>query len=206
MLVISDIEQGSDEWHQIRIGCITASRFKAVISGGQGKTRLAYMHELCAEIITQQKQESYNNEYMQWGTETEPQARDYYTLLTGNEVDQVCFVKCEPDSLNDLIGIGCSPDGLIGSNGLIEIKCPKTATQIETYLSGKMPITHKPQIQGQLMVTGREWCDFVSFDPRINGKSSFFKERIYRDDKYIDELKSKINQFKKEAYGLLERL
>ncbi len=203
MLVISDIEQGSDEWHEIRLGCITASRFKDVIAGGQGKTRLAYMRELCAEIITGQRQESYSNEYMQWGTETEPQARDYYTLLTGNDVEQVCFCKV---SHSGIVGVGCSPDGLIGDDGLIEIKCPKTTTQIETFLSERMPTIHKPQVQGQLMVTGRKWCDFVSFDPRINGKSSFFKERIYRDEKYIDELQSKINQFKKEAYKLLEEL
>lgn len=205
MLVIRGVEQGSDDWHKMRLGCITASRFKDVIAGGQGKTRLAYMRELCAEIITGQKQESYNNEYMQRGAETESQARDYYTLLTGSEIEQVCFFKVgHADS--EAIRVGCSPDGLIGDTGLIEIKCPKTTTQIETFLSGKMPTTHKPQVQGQLMVTGREWCDFVSFDPRINGKSCFFKERIYRNEKYIEELQSKIKQFKKEAYELLEKL
>jgi len=115
-------------------------------------------------------------------------------------VKEVTFIK--HDSLN----CGVSPDGLIGDNGGIEIKCPKTTTQIETFLSGKMPTQHKPQVQGCLWVSEREWWDFVSFDPRIEGTSSYFETRVYRDEEYIKQLAQEIALFDEQLQELIEKL
>jgi len=201
MEIITGIEQGSEEWLSMRLGWITASKFKDVIAGGAGKTRKSYMYMLAAEAITGERADSYSNEYMEWGTVTEPQARSMYEFDTGNQVDEVSFVKFSSDNK-----IGISPDGLIGDDGGIEIKCPKTTTQIETFLSGKMPACHKAQVQGSLWVTGRKWWDFVSFDPRIDGKSSYFCVRVERDEEYIAELKDKCLKFEQELTQIINDL
>jgi len=201
MKVIKNIEQGSEEWHEMRRGVITASRFKDVIAKGAGKTRNAYMMELAAETLTGESAPSFTNQYMEWGTQTEPQAKAMYELNNSVDVVEVAFIT------NDLIsGVGVSPDGLVGSDGLIEIKCPKTTTQFETFLSGKMPSSHKAQVQGQLWISSREWCDFVSFDPRINGESSWFSVRVHRDDQYIHDLKESIDIFKNDLNELIQKL
>ena len=188
MEIVKDIEQGSPEWLELRCGVVTASRFKDVMAGGAGKTRKAYMLELAAELLTDEPQESYSNAYMEWGTQTEPQARSMYEFISGNDVEQVAFIKGKQ-------GVGVSPDGLVGDSGLVEIKCPKTTTQISTYLGGSMPSSHLPQVQGQLWVADREWCDFVSFDPRINGVASYFCVRVHRDDNYIKTLEGAVDNF-----------
>jgi len=205
MEIIKEIEQGSEDWFALRYGWITASKFKDVLSGGRGgapsKTRASYMLQLAAEAVTDMRVETYSNEYMEWGTETEPQARNMYEFVSGNTVEEVAFIRFGGDHK-----IGCSPDGIIGDDGMIEIKCPKTTTQIETYLSGKMPTVHRAQVQGQLWVSGRQWCDFVSFDPRINGEASFFCQRIERDDDYIKELEAKCFQFEVELLEMINKV
>ena len=201
MEIITGIEQGSDEWLEMRLGWITASKFKDVIAGGAGKTRKAYMYQLAAEAITGARLDSFSNEYMEWGTATEPQARGMYEFDTGNTVEEVSFVKFNTENK-----IGISPDGLIGEDGGIEIKCPKTTTQIETFLSGKMPSTHKAQVQGSLWVTGRKWWDFVSFDPRIDGDAGYFCVRVERDEEYIAELAIKCEAFEAELVSMIEKL
>ena len=200
MEIITGIEQGTDKWLDLRLGVITASKFKDVMAKGQGKTRKSYLYQLAAEIITGEREESYKNQYMEWGNENEPAARAMYELEMSVDVVEVSFVKTD----NPMIG--CSPDGLIGDNGLVEFKCPKTTTQIETFLAGSMPAGHRPQVQGQLWVCEREWCDFVSFDPRIDGVSGFFLERIYRDEKYIKELSEACDAFCNELLELTEKL
>lgn len=203
MNIITDIEQGSEEWLALRLGKVTASRFSDAMSKGRGsapsKTRQSYMYQLAAEILTGQPEDSYSNKYMEWGNECEPQARSMYEFDTGHEVQQVAFI--EHDEY-----IGVSPDGLIGDNGLLEIKCPKTTTQIERYLKGGFPATYKAQVQGQLWVSKREWCDFVSFDPRINGDASYFKIRVERDEEYIDSLKQQVVMFAVELQNLIAKL
>jgi putative phage-type endonuclease len=202
MEIIKNILQGSHEWHELRLGIITASRFKDVMSNGRGnapsKTRASYMLQLAAEMLTGLPTESYSNEYMEWGTKTEPQARATYELETGNDVDEVAFIKC------DIVGI--SPDGLIGDKGGIEIKCPKTTTQIETFLKGEVPSVHKAQIQGSLWASEREWWDFVSFDPRIDGEASFFLKRVERDEEYIDKLKLACDLFHSDLTAMVKQL
>ncbi len=205
MEIITGFDQGSEEWLAARLGFITGSKFKDVKSAGKGgapsKTRMSYMRQLAAEAITGLPQGSFKNEYMEWGTETEPQARAMYELDTGSTATEVAFIKWKPGHK-----IGISPDALIGEDGGLEIKCPKTTTQIETFLSGKMPACHRAQVQGCLWVSEREWWDFVSFDPRIDGSSSFFCERVYRDEEYIAELEMACLGFEKELNLMIEKL
>ena len=201
MHIIEDIEQGSEEWLKMRLGVVTGSKFKDVMAGGQGKTRKAYMYQLAAEILTGEQQETFSNQYMEWGTQTEPQARAMYELRNECDVKEVAFIKQNPEAR-----IGVSPDGLVGDYGLVEFKCPKTTTQIETFISGKMPSSHKAQVQGQIMISGREWCDFVSFDPRINGDASWFCVRVERDQKYCNEMYSSILSFIDELDELVKLL
>jgi len=198
---IINVTQGSEEWYQARKGFIGASSFGKVLAGGQGKTRTAYMYQVAAERITDEPVETYSNAAMEWGTLTEPQARAMYELDNAIRVEQVGFIK-----LDDWVG--CSPDGLVGESGLIEIKCPNTTTQIETYLNGEVPTIHTPQIQGQLYVTKREWVDFVSFDPRIkNGSAGYFTKRVYRDDEYIKNILCPgLDRFIIDLQALLEKL
>jgi len=197
MEVITDIEQGTPEWLSMRLGWITASRFKDVKAGGKGnspsKTRLSYMYQLAAEALTGERVETFSSQYMEWGTQTEPQACAMYELDTGHTVDHPAFIKW-------------SDTNKIGSDGGLEIKCPKTTTQIETFLSGKMPTSHKPQVQGSLWVTGREWWDFVSFDPRIDGEASYFCQRQYRDEAYISELEDKCLIFERDLLSIINKL
>ena len=199
MKIISDIIQGSDEWIELRAGKITASRLGDVMTGGKGKTRTAYMHQLAAEIITGEIQETFKSKDMEWGNECEPQARSMYEFATGNTVEEVGFILVSE-------WFGVSPDGLVTPNGLLEIKCPRTTTQIERYLTGKFPSTYKAQVQGQLLASEREWCDFVSFDPRIQGKAQYFEVRVYRDEDYIKTLNDSINRFVDDLQSLLVKL
>lgn len=202
MEIIKDIEQGTNEWKQLRIGVITASKFKDVLAKGSGKTRDSYMLELAGEILTGEPSESFANSYMEWGAKTEPQAKAMYKLRTGNTLEDVAFIKHQ----TGFDGVGVSPDSLVNNDGLLEIKCPKTTTQIKTFLDGKMPIAHKPQVQGQLWVSKRKWCDFVSFDPRINGEASWFCVRIERDEEYIKNLEEEVFKFKQELDLLVKKL
>jgi len=200
MQIIRDLEQGTDEWLELRLGVITASKYKDVLAKGAGKTRKSYMQKLAAEKLTGASVETFKNDAMQWGTETEPQARSTYELMQCEDVEEVAFI------LHDTINTGVSPDGLVGNDGLVEFKCPVTTTQIETFLSGKMPTAHSAQVQGQMWVSEREWCDFVSFDPRINGASSYFCTRIVRDDKYIKNLESEVVAFDSELNEMIDKL
>lgn len=200
MQIITDIEQGTEEWKNLRLGVITASRFKDVLAKGSGATRTTYIHQLAAEIITGEVAEFFSNDAMKWGTETEPQARAMYELRTGYEVEEVAFIKMDDHN------VGVSPDGIIDNVGLVEFKCPKTTTQIKTFLGGKMPTCHIPQVQGQMWVSNTQWCDFVSFDPRINGEASWFKIRIKRDEEYIKDMQEKIFKFEDELNNLVKVL
>jgi len=203
MNIIYDVEQGSDEWLQMRLGKLTASKFADVISKGRGsapsKTRESYMYQLAAEIITGQPQDSFKSSAMEWGNECEPAARAAYELK--NDVD---VVECAFIEKDDWIGV--SPDGLVGENGLLEIKCPNSVTQIKRVLSGEFPKEYIAQVQGQLWVSGREWCDFVSYDPRIITGADYFEVRVYRDEEYIKALSEKCNVFINDLKELLTKL
>ena len=204
MNIIESCEQGSIEWLSLRLGKITASRVKDVLTKGRGtspsKTAESYMMELIAEILTGNSKPFFENDAMRWGTETEPQARAMYAV-NNNFVDvkEVAFVEH-----NEFIGI--SPDGLIGDDGLLEIKCPNTTTQLKRALSDDYSADYKAQIQMQLWVTKREWCDFLSFDPRLECDAGYLQQRVFRDEEYIEEMKVKVYAFVEKMNELINIL
>jgi putative phage-type endonuclease len=204
--MIELMEQGSDAWFNIRIGKVTASRVADVLAKtktGYSTTRDNYMAQLVCERLTGQKGESFTNAAMQHGTETEPLARAAYEARYDVLVDDVGFVSHPTIEMS-----GASPDGLVGEDGLIEIKCPNTATHIETLLSESVPNKYYTQMQFQIACTGRKWCDFLSFDNRLPTELQMFVKRVPRDDvyirliedeivKFLGELDTKINQLMK---------
>jgi hypothetical protein len=188
--------QGSPEWYQARLGMITASCFDDVLNKGQG--RETYLIKLVAERLSGIAQEGFTNAAMQWGTEQEPYARELYSSLNGDiPVEQVGFVQHDGY-------VGYSPDGLIGLKGTVEIKCPNTSTHISYILKDKLPAKYVPQVQGGLWITGREWCDFVSFDPRIKRKIHII--RVERDESKISEIKTAVEKFKAELIEMVSKL
>lgn len=188
--------QGTEEWLAERVGFATASRFKdimATIKTGEAAARRNYRAQLVVERLTGKQQDSFQNDAMRHGTETEPDARIAYEATTGKLVGEVGFIK------HNIISAGCSPDGLIGEDGGLEIKCPyQTAIHIETLLTG-MPSEHIAQIQGAMWITGRKWWDFVSFDPRLPEHLQLRIERIERDASFIAKLESQVEIFLREV-------
>ena len=204
MNIIESCEQGSEEWLSMRLGKVTASRVKDVLTNGKGgkpsKTAESYMMELIADVLTGEPKPFFENDAMRWGTETEPQARAMYEVNNGFvSVKEVAFVEH-----NEFIGI--SPDGLVGDDGLLEIKCPNTTTQIKRALSDDYSADYKAQIQMQLWVTERKWCDFLSFDPRLDCAAGYLQQRVYRDEDYIEEMKVKVYAFVERMNELIEQL
>lgn len=184
------IEQGSMEWYARRVGKITASRLgdlTARTKTGWGASRAAYVAELVVERLTGAPYPSFETQAMRWGRETEAQARDAYTFYSGVTVELVAFVD-HPD----LPRTGASPDGRVGADGLVEIKCPATATHIERLLGAPIPRGHLLQMQWQMECDRRQWCDYVSFDPRVPEEMRLHVERIQRDDDVIAELRDVI--------------
>jgi putative phage-type endonuclease len=204
--MIELMEQGSDAWFNIRIGKVTASRVADVLAKtktGYSTTRDNYMAQLVCERLTGQKGESFTNAAIQHGIETEAYARAAYEARRDVLVDEVGFVSHPTIEMS-----GASPDGLVGDDGLIEIKCPNTATHIETLLSESVPNKYYTQMQFQIACTGRKWCDFLSFDNRLPTELQMFVKRVPRDDvyirliedeivKFLGELDTKINQLMK---------
>ena len=203
MNIIYDIEQGSDEWLMLRLGKLTASKFSDVISKGRGtapsKTRESYMYQLAAEILVGEPTTFFKNAAMQWGTDCEPAARAAYEIKHDLDVIECAFIERDK-------WIGVSPDGLVGTDGLLEIKCPNTTTHLKYFMNGKMPAEYLSQVQGQLWVSGRDWCDFVSYDPRIRTDADYFELRVNRDDEYIKNLEVQCGTFIEELKELLNKL
>ena len=195
------IEQGSPEWFAMRAGKVTASKVSDVMSAITTAGYKNYLADLVVERLTGNKTESFTNAAMQWGVDQEPIARAEYEVKTGNFVDQIAFVD-HPTIAN----FGCSPDGLVGDDGLIEIKCPNTATHIDYVMQDKVPTKYIPQIQCQLAVTGRKWCDFVSFDPRLPDGLQILIVRLERDDKYIEKLETRVVKFLDEVNSAVNGL
>ena len=198
------MEQRSEEWFAARLGCVTASRTADVMAktkSGYSASRGNYMAQLITERLTGAKADGFSSAAMQWGTETEPQARAAYELMTGEDVLEDGFVA-HPT----IKGFGASPDGLVGSDGLVEIKCPNSATHIDTLLSEKVPTKYVTQMQVQMMCCQREWCDFVSFDPRLPGDMNFWMQRVWADEERQKEIETEVRLFLLELEDKLQKL
>ena len=191
------VQQGTDEWHELRRGKVTASRVADILAKtktGPSASRQNYLIELALQRTTKTIEPSYTNAAMEWGTQTEPQARVAYEVNTHNFVDQVAFID-HPT----IAGFGCSPDGLVGKDGLIEIKCPNSATHWEYFKAKEPPKKYFIQMQAQMAVTGAKWCDFVSFDPRMPERSQLLIVNVPRDPEFILYMETEIKQFLNEV-------
>jgi hypothetical protein len=197
------MEQRSAEWFAARLGRATGSAFAdamAKLKNGQpSERRNKYAIQLVAERLTGQPTPHFETAAMRWGVDNEPAARVEYAWLRSTEVEEVGFIA------HPSIMAGISPDGLIGADGGLEIKCPTTVVHIETILNG-MPDDHKPQVQGAMWITGRAWWDFVSYDPRVPKHLQLFVQRIPRDDIYIANLDFEIRAFLADVDAIYNRL
>lgn len=206
---IIQCEQGSAEWFEARAGKVTASevgdalRFlkKGEKKGEEGKTRLAYKLALASEILTGRTSDTFVSSYMQRGTEMEPLARTAYEMEFDLEVDRVGF-----GIHGSIDRFGASPDGLVGKDGGVEFKCPKTETHLAYMMAGKLPAEYEPQVMACLSVFEREWWDFMSFDDRLPQRHNKFVLRVYRDDKRIKQIEDGVLQFLAEVDELIGRL
>lgn len=196
--------QRTEDWFAARLGKVTASRVADVVAKtktGYSASRANYMAELICERLTGRQGDNYQNAAMVWGTETEPKARSAYEAETGSLVEGVGFVP-HPTILMS----GASPDGLVGDDGLVEIKCPNTATHIDTILSEAVPGKYNTQMQWQMACTGRQWCDFISYDPRVPEKMQLWVKRVERDQKLIDQLEEEVFNFIEELESKIDAL
>ena len=187
------MEQRTDEWFAARLGKVTASKIADVVAKtktGYSTSRENYMAQLICERLTGMKADSYSNAAMEWGTQNEPFARAQYELVTNQLVREVGFVDHPYIPM-----AGASPDGLIGDDGLVEIKCPNTATHFDTLLSDAIPSKYLYQMQWQMACTGRQWNDFVSFDPRAPEGLKYYCKRLERSDTVIAMLQNEVSKF-----------
>lgn len=195
------MQQQSDEWFAARIGRVTASRVKDVMAKGRGKepsaTRKNYMMELLCERLTGNRAEGFTSAAMQRGTDLEPFARMAYELDSGLMTVETGLVL-HPD----IDGFGASPDGLSGEFGLLEIKCPNTATHVATLQSSRHDSQYEWQMLAQMSCTGREWVDFVSFDDRLPEPLQYACFRFERDDSRINDMEAEIRAFLEELAEL----
>jgi len=190
--------QQSPQWFQCKLGIPSAGSFSKILAKGQGKTRKTYMLKLAADIITEEHRETYQNPHMERGNTQEDAARDEYSLITGRDVSQVGFIKKGR--------IGCSPDGLVGAEGGIEVKCVIPEVQIETVMANKIPPGHISQIQGNIWICELEWMDFASYSPLIKNSNYMFIKRAYRDEKIISNIEIEVVRFIQELDALVEKL
>lgn len=178
--------QGSDEWMQARLGKLTASRLADALAktkSGWGASRANLMAELVAERLTGANAAAYTNAAMQWGTDNEPHACAAYAFRHDVDLEEVGFIDHPTIAMS-----GASPDRLVGADGLLEVKCPNTATHLETLRGGSVPAKYVTQMMWQMACTGRAWCDFASFDPRLPEPMRLFVQRVPRDAAAIAEL------------------
>lgn len=194
-------EQRTEEWFAARLGKVTASRIKDVLAGKTTAARRNYLAQLVVERMTQKAPESFSNAAMQWGTDQEPFARAAYEARNGVLVDETGLVD-HPVIPNS----GASPDGLVGQDGLVEIKCPNTATHMDTLLSRTPDSDYIGQMQWQMACTGRKWCDFVSFAPRMPDNLQLCVIRVNRDDKKIEEIEREVIKFLSEVDEKITKL
>lgn len=191
------IEQRSEEWHQMRLGKVTASRIADMMAKtktGWGASRGNYAAELIAERLTGQRTDGYVSEAMQNGIDMEEEARNAYAFIKNAKLHEVAFVDHPCISM-----AGASPDRLVGDDGLIEIKCPMPKKHIATLLGGSIDGAYLMQMQWQMACTGRKWCDFVSYSAAFPEHLKLFVRRVHRDEKHIEELETEVIKFLTEV-------
>ena len=198
-LQIFQMDQGSDEWRTARLGIPTASEFATVMAqrgprGGEPKGRRTYMLKLIGEILTGEPMYNFSNDHMERGKEMEDEARDAYAFMTDLDPQRIGFLR-RGDA-------GCSPDSLIGDNGMLEIKTKLAHLQLDCILSDELPSEHRAQCQGQLWIAEREWVDFVSYWPGL----PLFVKRVFRDEDYIKQLAAAVQAFNAEMNELIARV
>ncbi len=201
----AELEQGTQEWINARLGFVTASRIGDVLSKprkGQPEStgRRNYRAELIAEILSGKQGENYISWDMQRGTELEPFARVEYEMQTNTIVDKVGFIV-HPK----IPRCGASPDGAIGADGLVQFKAPKTAIHLDYIMAGMVPAEYRPQMLLEMAVTGRKWNDFCSYDPRLTGYELFIV-RLQRNDAEIAEMELEIAKFNAEVDKMIAAL
>jgi putative phage-type endonuclease len=197
------MEQRTTEWHQARLGKVTASRVGDVMAktrSGYAASRDNYMAQLIVERLTGKPTEGFSNAAMEWGTQTEPEARAAYSAKTGELVEEVGFID-HPT----IEGAGASPDGVVGE-GLVEIKCPQTNTMLEWILTRTIPARYLAQMQFQMAVTGAKWCDFAAYDPRLPEHLQLLIICVERDDTRIAEIEAEISMFLGELEDKVNKL
>ena len=194
---ILDIEQQTQEWYTAKAGLPSSSNFDKIVTtkGDFSKQAQQYMYRLAGERITGERESTFQSAAMKRGCILEEEARVLYEMLTGETVNQVGL--CIADE-----GFVTSPDGLVGDDGLLEVKCPLMATHVEYLLKGKLPMTYFQQVQGQLLVTGRKWCDFMSYYPAMKP----LIVRVERDEDFINTLKDTLIGFCKELDIMVEKI
>jgi putative phage-type endonuclease len=198
------VEQRTDEWFKSRLGKVTASRIADVVARtrtGYAASRANYMAQLVCERLTGKQAESFSNAAMEWGVEQEGPARDAYSAKVGELVTEVGFISHPTIPM-----AGASPDGLVGNNGCVEIKCPSTATHIEYLFDREPPQKYFYQMQWQMACTGTEWCDWVSYDPRLPAELQLLVVRIPRDTDCITILEKEVSEFLAELDGKVSKL
>lgn len=200
MEIFHDIEQGSADWFRLRAGIPTASEFATIMAKGRGgsesKTRLTYLRKLAGEIISGEPSDGFSNAHTERGHEMEPDARNYYAFQTDTEPQRVGFIRNGNK--------GCSPDSLIGNDGMLEIKTKLPHLLIPIILSDQddFPAEHKAQCQGALWVAEREWIDIVVYWPTMPKVI----RRAVRDEEYIKTLSDAVDQFNDELHELVEKI
>lgn len=201
---MTDVIQGTPEWFALRLGKVTASKVADIIAktkSGPSASRANYAAQLIAERLTGTCEPSFTNAAMQWGTDKEPEARNAYCFRNDCDVVEVAFVDHPTIAMT-----GASPDGLVGDDGLVEIKCPNTATHLDTLQSQTIPSKYKTQMAWQIACTGRQWCDFVSYDPRLPERMRLFVKRVHREELGIPELEAEVSEFLVEVAAKVDDL
>lgn len=192
------------EWHQRRLGKVTASRIADVVAktrSGWGASRANYMAQLVAERLTGARTDGFTSAAMQWGIDQEPLAIAMYSFEHDAHVTPSDFVDHPTVEMS-----GASPDGLVGSEGMVEVKCPLTATHIDTLLNESIPEKYLLQMQWQMACCGRQWVDYCSFDPRMPADLQLWVKRVDRDDSLISELEGMVAHFLDELAEKVKRL
>lgn len=198
MIEVFDFQQGTPEWRGIRLGIPTASEFHSILAQGEGKTRRTYMYKLIGERLTGDSQENFSNVHTERGHLMEADVRDLISFDYPKPPQQVGFVRRKFGEGY----VGCSPDSLVGLDGIVEIKSKLPHLQIEVVIKNRLPPEHVAQCQGALWVTGRQWLDFVSYWPGL----PLFKTRVFPDLEYFAKIENALTAFLMEMTDVMKGL